>query len=54
MAQVVVGITIAGEKSYPIGLELIKRISNFLQRCIGIKDIRERSKEPVVLGVFVP
>lgn len=54
MAQIVIGITIAGEKSHPIGLELIKRIPNFLQRGIGIKDIRKRSKESVVLRGLVP
>ena len=54
MAQIVVGITIAGEESYSIGLELIKRISNFLQSCVGVKDIRKRSKEAVVLRVLVP
>lgn len=44
----------AGERSYAICLELIKSILYLLPHCIGINDIWQRSKEPVISRIFSP
>ncbi|KAL2864080.1 uncharacterized protein BJX67DRAFT_384082 [Aspergillus lucknowensis] len=50
---IVVPLAISGEESDTVCLELVKGVTNFLQRCTHIKYVGQRSKEPVVLGIFV-